>query len=548
MDTTIRVDVLVVGAGLSGMSILYRLRKLGLKAKVLEAGANLGGVWHWNRYPGARVDSEWPYYQLSIPEVYRNFDFTERFPSAEELRAYMQHIDKALDLKKDIVFNQEVIDLRWNQTENEWFTTTKQGITARSKYIVLCTGPLHRRYMPSFPGLEAYKGALHHTSFWPDNVDVTGKRVALIGVGATGIQVAQALSKQVQTLTVFMRRPSYCLPMGQRKLSPEEQQQTKARFETLFQASRNSYAGFPGSTQSKGVFDVSEEEREKLYEELWEKGGFAFIVSNFNNWVFDKTANRSLYEFWAKKTRLRINNARKRDILVPVEPPFWFGTKRCPLEQDYYESMDRNNVNIVDLKDTPIKTFNEKGVLLDNNEQQDYDIIIMATGFDSFTGSLTSIGLKNREGIDLAQVWQAGIKTYLGVSMPGFPNTFAIYTPQAPAALTNGPTLIETQSDFVASAIEKLEAEGARQIEATVEAADAWDQMIEAMNAPTLFPLTNSWWNTSNVPGKKIQNVTHLGGIKMYGDQIKDALQGWKGFHVTPKDGHQTNGVNGVHV
>ncbi|KAK5045908.1 hypothetical protein LTR84_008694 [Exophiala bonariae] len=548
MDTTIQVDALVVGAGLSGISMLYRLRKLGLKAKVLEAGANLGGVWHWNRYPGARVDSEWPYYQLSIPEFYENFDFTERFPSAEELRRYMQHIDKTLDLKRDIVFNQEVIDLRWNETENQWLTTTKEGITARSKYIVLCTGPLHRRHVPAFPGLEAYKGDLHHTAFWPDDINVTGKRVALIGAGATGIQVAQALAKQAKELTVFMRRPSYCLPMGQRKLSLEDQQQTKARFETLFQTSRKSYAGFPGAMHSQGVFDVSAEERERLYEELWGKGGFAFVVSNFNNWAFDKTANRSLYDFWAKKTRQRMNNARKRDILVPVEPPFWFGTKRCPLEQDYYESMDRNNVSIVDLKDTPIKTFNEKGLLLDNNEQQDCDIVIMATGFDSFTGSLTSIGLKNRDGVDLEQVWRDGIKTYLGVSMPGFPNAFAVYTPQAPAALANGPTLIETQSDFVASAIEKLEAEGAKHIEATNEAADSWDRMIEAMNAPTLFPLTNSWWNTSNVPGKKTQNVTHLGGIKMYEDQIKDTLQGWKGFLVTLRDGHQSNDVNGVDV
>jgi len=387
MDTTIRVDALVVGAGLSGMSMLYRLRKLRLKVKVLEAGADLGGVWHWNRYPGARVDSEWPYYQLSIPEVYKSFDFKERFPGADELRAYLQHIDKALDLKRDIVFNQEVIDLRWNETENEWVTTTKQGITARSKYIVLCAGPLHRRHVPAFPGLEAYKGAVHHTSFWPDDVDVTGKRVALIGAGATGVQVAQALSKQATELTVFIRRPSYCLPMGQRKLSPEDQQQTKARFETIFQASRNSHAGFPGSVHSKSVFDVPEEEREKLYEELWAKGGFAFVISNFNNWAFDKTANRSLYDFWAKKTRMRVKNARKRDILIPAEPPFWFGTRRSPLEQDYYESMDQENVSLVDLKDTPIKTFNEKGILLDNDEQRDFEIVIMATGFDSFTGS-----------------------------------------------------------------------------------------------------------------------------------------------------------------
>lgn len=387
MATSIHVDALIIGAGLSGMSMLYRLRKLGLKTKVLESGGDLGGVWHWNRYPGARVDSEWPYYQLSIPGVYQDWEFTERFPSGKELRAYMQHIDHALDLKKDIIFNQEVVDLQWSEQDNAWTTKTKQGIIARSKYAVLCTGPLHRRHVPAFAGLNSYKGEIHHTSFWPQDVDVRGKRVALIGAGATGIQVAQALSKEAQNLTVFMRRPSYCLPMGQRKLSPEDQRQIKDQFGSLIQTSRNSYAGFPGTALTKGALDVSSEEREELFEELWAKGGFAFITSNYNNWAFDKEANRTLYEFWARKTRLRMKNKGKRDVLVPVEPPYWFGTKRCPLEQDYYESMDRDNVDIVNLLETPIQRFNEKGILLDDGQYRAFDVVILATGFDSFTGS-----------------------------------------------------------------------------------------------------------------------------------------------------------------
>ncbi|ETI22686.1 hypothetical protein G647_06762 [Cladophialophora carrionii CBS 160.54] len=539
-------DVLIIGAGFSGMSMLYRLRKAGFNTKVFESGGDFGGVWYWNRYPGARVDSEWPYYQLNIPEVYRDWEFSEKFPGHKEIRAYCAHVDKVLNLRKDVQFNAHVVDAQYSTAEGQWTVKTQQGHIAKSKYLVLCTGLLHRRHIPDFPGLTSYKGVVHHTGFWPEDMSVKGKKVGLIGAGATAVQVVQELAKEADQLTVFMRRPSLCLPMGQRPVGSEEQKGWKSYFQALFTAGRQSRAGFPGSIEPVGVFDVSDEERERHLEDIWARGGFNYLMCNYNNVVLDKEANKVVYDFWAKKISQRIRDPKKRELMVPKEAPYYFGTKRSPLEQDYYEMLDRPNVDIVNLNETPIKTFNETGMLLEDGQQLDFDVVVLATGFDSFSGSLTQMGLKNRDGVDIKDVWRDGIRTYLGMTFNGFPNCFMVYTPHAPTALSNGPTIIEAQADFILAAIQKLEKEGAKSIEPNRDAEDEWDNMIDAMNQYTLFPLTNSWWNGANIPGKRIQLLTHPGGIQMYEAQCREKLEGWKGFTVV----HDENGAaaeeNGV--
>ncbi|OAP60367.1 hypothetical protein AYL99_05369 [Fonsecaea erecta] len=532
MGAIVHCDALVVGAGFSGISMLYRLRKAGFNAKVFESGGDFGGVWYWNRYPGARVDSEWPYYQLNIPEVWRDWEFSEKFPGHKEIRAYCAHIDKVLNLRKDVQFNAHVVDARWNPSDEKWTVKTEQGHIAQSKYLILCTGLLHRRHIPDFPGLTDYKGVLHHTGFWPEDMSVKGKKVGLIGAGATAVQVVQELAKEADQLTVFMRRPSLCLPMGQRPLSPAEQKGWKSYFQALFREGRKSRAGFPGSTEPCGVLDVSDEERERHFEEIWERGGFNFLMTNYNDVVLSKEANQKVYDFWAKKMRQRIKDPRKQELMVPVKAPYHFGTKRSPLEQDYYEMLDRPNVDIINMNENPLKTFNATGVLMEDGTQHDFDVMVLATGFDSFSGSLTQMGLKNKDGVDIKDVWKDGIRTYLGMTINGFPNLFMVYTPHAPTALSNGPTIIEAQSDFILSAIEKLEKEGAGTIEPNRDAEDSWDSMIDAMNQHTLFPLTNSWWNGANIPGKKVQILTHPGGIQMYEEQCRDTLPDWKGFTV----------------
>lgn len=387
MGSIVNCDVLIVGAGFSGIYGLHRLRKLGLNVKVFEAGADFGGVWYWNRYPGARVDSEWPYYQLSLPEVWKDWNFTERFPDHNEIRSYFQHADKVLDLRKDIEFEARVNSCEWSEKDARWTVRTEANHVATCKHLFLCTGLLHRRHYPDFPGFQDYRGVVHHSGFWPEGLDVSGKKVAVIGAGATSVQVVQELGKTASTLDVYMRRPSLCLPLRQRPLTELEQECMKPYYGILFKEGRKSAGGYPRGPPDCSIFDVSDSEREEYYEVLWRAGSFGFGASNYKEIVFDKQANRLAYNFWASKTRERITNSRKKDLMAPLEPPYPILTKRCPLEADYYEILDQDNVDIIDLNATPLETFTEAGIRTEDGKEREYDYVILATGFESFTGS-----------------------------------------------------------------------------------------------------------------------------------------------------------------
>lgn len=289
---TIRCDVIVVGAGFCGITSIHRFRKLGLKVKCFESGSDFGGVWYWNRYPGARVDSECPLYQLNIPEVYRRWHFNERFSDHVELRRYVAHIDKTLNLRKDVYFNARVVDATWDSETRLWNIKTQQGHKAQAKYLMCASGLLHRTYTPDFPGLKRYKGEIYHSAAWPEDFDGKGKKIGIIGAGATAVQITQELGKEASELTVFLRRPSQCLPMGQRKWTEEEQRSLKAFYPALFKAGRDSWGGMPTTGPPVGALDVSEEEREAYLEELWARGGFNFLAANYSNMLTDKDANR----------------------------------------------------------------------------------------------------------------------------------------------------------------------------------------------------------------------------------------------------------------
>lgn len=380
-------DAVVVGTGFSGIKAIYRLRKLGMNVKAFEAGSDFGGVWYWNRYPGARVDSETPFYQLNIPEVWRKWNFTERFPGHVELRRYFAHVEQTLGLKKDVHFNARVINASYNNDTARWTLKTNAGHTATCKYLILATGLLHRRFIPDFPGLDTYQGEVIHSGFWPEKASMKGKKVALIGAGATAVQITQELGKQAEHLTVFLRRPSYCLPMRQRPLTELEGNGWKAYLGRIFEQGRLSRAGMPNGGPTCGVFDVTKEERETWFEELWGRGAFNFQMCNYNDVLLDRKANREVYDFWVKKTRARLSHPAKRDIMAPIEPPYLFGTKRNPLEMDYYEVLNQDNVDIVDLNSTPLKTFQSTGMVMGDDKLREFDVVVLATGFDSFTGS-----------------------------------------------------------------------------------------------------------------------------------------------------------------
>lgn len=382
----IDVDVVIVGAGFSGISTLYRMRKLGLKAVILESASDFGGVWYHNRYPGARVDSEWPFYQLDIPEVYTTWQYSERFPGHAELRRYMAHLDATLSLRKDTVFNAFVDDCTWDATSARWTVrTAKGGPVATGKYLILGTGLLHRRHYPDFPGLARFQGEIHHSGFWPEELSTQGQKVALIGAGATAVQITQEVAKAASQLTVFMRRPSYCLPMQQRPLSEQESVGFSIYYEALFREGRRSFTGFPFKAATKSL--ANDPDAQQTLEENWRRGGFQFLTS-YTDVALNKESNRVAYEFWARKTRARMRPGKKRDLMAPLPEnmPYYVATKRMPLEQDYYEMLDRDNVDVVNMNEKKIRTFTERGLVYEDGDELEFDTLILATGFDSFSG------------------------------------------------------------------------------------------------------------------------------------------------------------------
>jgi cation diffusion facilitator CzcD-associated flavoprotein CzcO len=522
-------DALVVGGGMGGIYATWRFRQLGLSVKILEAGSYFGGTWHWNKYPGARVDTETPFYGLSIPAVYRTWTYSERFPGHEEIRRYFAHVDKTLDMAKDAFFNTIVTECRFDTTSGTWTVETKDGRRARCKYLMLAVGSSYKKHIPYFKGIETYKGTLIHSAAWPEDTDLTGKKIAVIGSGATGVQLVQTIAKQDCQLHAFVRTPNMALPMVQREMSAAEQVQASCFYESMYKAAKQCRSGYPYDPAGCSIWDVSPEERERYFEDVWNRGGFAFLNSNYMDFLVDKKANRLHYDFWAKKTRPRIKNPVKREILAPLEPPHWFATKRPCLEQDYYEAIDQDNVTVVDLKATPIEAFTEKGIQF-SDRHEDYDIVIYATGYDSLTGSTLDMGLYDTNGRSLKDKWSKGTSTYLGLMISGMPHMFMCYSPQAPTSLSNGPPIIEIQIDWAVAAIKKMREEGVKYIDAQESASKAWGQIVQDISDQTLFPETDSWYMGANIPGKKREQLIYLGGVDAYTVAITKALEEWSGF------------------
>ncbi|RMZ68335.1 dimethylaniline monooxygenase [Pyrenophora seminiperda CCB06] len=529
----LETDVIIVGGGFGGIYGMYKFRKLGLKVNLVEAGAAFGGTWFWNRYPGARVDSETPYYSLAIPEVFNSWNFSSRFPGHEELRRYFDHMDKTLDLSKDTYFNTIVEGAHYNTDEGKWKVKSANGQTATCTYLVMATGSTHKANYPKFQDLDKYKGVLIHSSRYPQDLNVSGKKVCVIGSGATGLQIVQTLAREDCQLTACVRTPNFSLPMRQRNLTAEEQDTAKSYYPAWLHAARASKGGFPYDN-AKGFFDVTPKERQELYELLWSRGGFNYVGGNYIEMLFNKDANREIYKFWAEKTRKRVQDPIKRDIIAPLEQPYWFATKRPSLEQDYYEMLDRDNVKLIGLKKNPIDRFTANGIRFGGQEgfDADFDIIILATGFDAITGTLVDFGIVGADGISLQKRWSEGVSTYLGLMVPHNPNMFMVYSPQAPTALSNAPPAIEVQIDWIVDAIKAMREQGITSITADPAAAAKWRARIHEVFNMTLYPETDSWWNGANVDGKLKEPVLFMEGLDTYDSVIKDALNGWQGFQT----------------
>jgi cation diffusion facilitator CzcD-associated flavoprotein CzcO len=527
------VDVLIVGAGFGGVFLLHELRKLGMDAMIYEAGNDLGGTWRWNNYPGARVDSEVPEYEYSIPEVWKDWTWTTNYPNYQELRAYFAHVDKVLDIKKDCAFGSVVDDAEFNEEEGKWYVKTADGRTAKSKFLIVAAGFAAKRYVPDFKGLDTFKGIIHHSSFWPEEgVDARGKRCAVIGTGASGVQIAQEWGPVVGSLKVFQRTPNLAVPMGKKDLTHEEQQNAKAHYPRLYELREKCFGGFLYTWHEKNTFEDNEEEQDAYYHKLWDHGGFGFWAGNYKDMLFDLKANRRAYDFWAKNVRARIGDPVKRELLAPLEPPHPFGVKRPCLEQDYFEQFNRENVDIVDINKTSIVEFTPTGILTSDGTLHEFDVIAIATGFDIVTGGMTHMGLRSVNGTTLEDEWKHSANTYLGTTVSGYPNMFHLYGPHGPTLLSNGPSSIEVQGRWIVDAIKKISREGIKYINPTAEATMEWKAKINELSDKSLFPTTRSTYMGGSLPGKAFEQTNWAGGIPAYKEEIRAALPTLKGFKV----------------
>ncbi len=509
-------DVVVVGAGFAGLYQLHRLRAAGMSVLLLDAGTDLGGIWHWNCYPGARVDSHVPVYEYSDEAVWREWYWEERFPDWRALRRYFDHVDSKWDLRRDIRFRTRVTAATWNEATHTWAVATDAGDTLTTRFFVLCTGFAAKAHVPDFPGLTDFAGPCHHTAHWPqDGLDMTGRRVGIIGTGASGVQVTQEAAKVADEVTVFQRTPILALAMQQRRLTRTEQDEAKAGYPAIFVQRTRTNSGFDYIESPDSALAVSDDERQATYEKLWSAGGFSFWAGNYADILIDEAANRTAYDFWRKKVHARIDDPAVAEMLAPVEPPHPFGVKRPSLEQTYYESFNQENVTLVDLRSTPIERIIHSGVRTTDGDHQ-LDLLVLATGFDAVTGGLTSIDIRGTDGNTLEMHWRDGVRTHLGVASAGFPNLLFIYGPQSPSGFCNGPTCAEVQGDWVVDLVTHLRDNDITRIEASPDAEQEWRDQVHEIAAMTLFPRADSWYMGANVPGKRREMLNWPGGLQLY--------------------------------
>lgn len=527
-------DVVIVGAGFSGVYQLHCLRKLGLSVRLLEAGADLGGIWHWNCYPGARVDTHVPLYEFSAEELWRDWNWSELFPSWEELRRYFNHVDSKWNLRKDIRFNTRVLSAAFDEQKGKWILQTSNGDQIECRFVVLCTGFGSKPYIPYLEGLDSFAGPKHHTALWPQGgLDFSGKRIGVIGTGASGVQVVQEAAKVASELIVFQRTPCLPLPMQQRKLDVETQKKMKADYPARYAVRSQTFGGFDFDFYPKSALEVSSDERRAIYQDLWDKGGFHYWLGTFNDVFYNLKANDTSYDFWRGKALQRIKNPANAAILAPERPPYPYGTKRPSLENGYFEVFDQENVSLVDLRATPIRKITPTGVVTGDRECA-LDILVLATGFDAVTGGILAIDITGVNGAKLKDRWSDGIKAHLGLTSAGFPNLLFVYGPHSPSGFLNGPSAAELQGDIVIELLDYMQRNGYSRIESTAAADEAWSQHVSDLIEMTLFPLTDSWYMGANIPGKKRESLNYPGGLPLYLQKCEEsARKGYEGFVLT---------------
>jgi cyclohexanone monooxygenase len=524
-------DAVIVGAGFAGLYMLHKLRGLGMTARVFEAGEDVGGTWYWNRYPGARCDVESMEYSFSFDEaLQQEWSWTERYATQPEILSYARHVADRLDLRRDITFSTRVTAATFDEASGLWTVEADNGERIVARYCIMATGCLSTVNRPAIPGLADFQGGIYQTGLWPhEGVDFGGQRVAVIGTGSSAIQTIPAIAGQAAQLTVFQRTANYVAPAHNRPMSAEYEQRFKADYRALRRKQREGYFGALAHRDPSPLpaAAVPKEERDAFYEGGWQHGGLG-ILGSYLDLLFDPAANETLAEFVREKIRAIVKDPETAELLCPNDHPV--GSKRMCIDTGYFETFNRDNVTLVDLKAEPIERITPTGIATSKREFE-FASIVLATGFDAITGTLAKIAITGRDGRTLKDEWTDGPGAYLGLMIEGFPNLFLITGPTSPSVLSNMLVSIEQHVDFIGDLLGELTERDAATIEPTAQAQEAWLEHAAAVAAQTVYPRNKSWYTGANIPGKPRVFTAYIGGVPGY-RRICEAIAagGYPGF------------------
>jgi acetone monooxygenase len=529
--STRKLDALVIGSGVARLYQLHQLRNIGLGVRAYDTASGVGGTWYWNRYPGSRFDSEAYIYQyLFSKELYKGWSWSEKFPGQPEIERWLDYVADRLDLRRDIQFNTTITSAHFNEAANRWTVRTDTGETIDTRFLITCCGMLSAPLTDVFPGQDTFKGQIFHTGRWPkEPIDFAGKRVGVVGVGATGIQVIQTIADKVGHLKVFVRTPQYVIAMRNPKYGPADVDAYKARFQELKETIPTTFTGFEYDFVHTWA-DLTPEKRREVLEDTWQDGSLKLWIASFAELFFDEAINAEISEFVREKMRARLKDPKLIEILVPTD--YGFGTHRVPLESHYLEAYLRPNVEAVCVRGNPIERVVPQGIQTADGTIHELDIIILATGFDAGTGALSRIDIRGRDGRSLKEDWGRDIRTTMGLQIEGYPNLFTTATPLAPsAALCNMTTCLQQQTEWITDCIRYMQSRNITSCEPTRQLEDDWVAHHDETANATLIARTSSWYLGSNVPGKPRRVLSYTGGVGVYRQKCAEvAADGYPGF------------------
>ena len=525
-------DAVVIGAGFSGMGMLRCLRdEMGMSVQVYEAGSGVGGTWYWNRYPGARCDSEsYTYCFTFSKELLQEWSWSGRYPEQPEILTYLNHVADRFDLRPNIQFDTKVTSATFLEDRNLWEIETDQGHRVTARHLITGIGCISTGNIPKIKGLDSFEGDWYHTGNWPHHpVDFSGKRVAVIGTGSSGVQSIPVIAEQAEHLTVFQRTPQFTVPARHasidRKFIEEE---VKPQYDAIVEREKWTRGGAPVAPEAGSALALTEEERNSVYEKFWAVGGNDFIYGSFDDILGNKEANDTVAEFIRSKIRETVKDPETSQKLLPLDHPY--GSKRALMDTNYFETYNRENVYLVDLRQTPIQEITAKGIRT-SEEDFEFDVIVFATGFDAMTGTFMKIDIRGRDGMTLKEKWAEGPKTYLGLQVSGFPNMFMITGPGSPSVLCNMPVCIEQHIEWVGDCIGWMREHNLETVEADPRAEEEWGAHVNEVANNTLFVYANSWYLGSNIPGKPRVFMPYAGGVGTYRKRCDEiAENGYEGF------------------